>query len=102
MSGCGKTFEDKNWWNFCGETDMGQSMPALCTNCGGKYPLNKVQICEACEGTGKDYYSCCGVDMRGYDIDLCPECYEHTGYEGLDSAEDCSECDGTGKTKSNE
>ncbi len=49
--------------------------------------------CEHCEGTGKVFTSCCGDDIRGNDIDLCPTCYEHCGDEG----EDCEDCKGTGK-----
>lgn len=52
--------------------------------------------CEECEGTGIDYYSCCGVDMRGNDMDLCPKCYEHTGWDD-DQPVDCTACNGTGK-----
>lgn len=50
--------------------------------------------CEYCEGTGTVYISCCGYDMRGEDIDLCPGCHEHQGDEG----EPCEECGGTGIT----
>ena len=52
-----------------------------------------MEDCLTCEGTGKTYYSCCGDDMRGQDIDLCPTCYEHQGDEG----EPCEECNGTGE-----
>jgi hypothetical protein len=48
--------------------------------------------CSECEGTGKVYYSCCGDDMRGFDIDLCPTCKEHCGDDG----EVCESCNGTG------
>ena len=48
--------------------------------------------CESCEDTGKDFYSCCGVDMRGQDHDFCPDCKEHTGWDGLKNAEPCQEC----------
>lgn len=34
---CGRPLAAGQWWTFCGETDMGQSAPALCTTCGGKY-----------------------------------------------------------------
>lgn len=37
--GCGRALAKGQWWNFCGETDMGQSMPALCTECGGDEKL---------------------------------------------------------------
>lgn len=36
-SGCGAPLAEGQWWSFCGETDMGQSLPALCTVCGGKF-----------------------------------------------------------------
>lgn len=39
MSGCGKPLKRGQWWQFCGETDMGQTAPALCTECGGEFIL---------------------------------------------------------------
>lgn len=39
--GCGKTLEPGQWWNFCGETDMGQTTPVLCTECGGDLKLKR-------------------------------------------------------------
>lgn len=50
------------------------------------------KICESCEGTGKEIYSCCGDEMQGSiyeDIGLCPTCKEHNRGE-------CGECRGTG------
>lgn len=38
--GCGKKLESGQWWSFCGETDMGQSLPALCIECGGEFKLD--------------------------------------------------------------
>lgn len=57
-------------------------------------PTNQPKFipCDECEGTGKTYYSCCGDDMRGADIDICPTCKEHQGDEG----EPCDTCNGTG------
>lgn len=37
MDGCRQPLAEGQWWNFCGETDMGQTAPALCTECGGVY-----------------------------------------------------------------
>lgn len=37
MSGCNAKLAQPSWWNFCGETDMGQTAPVLCTECGGEY-----------------------------------------------------------------
>ena len=37
--GCGKQLAKGQWWGFCGETDMGQTLPALCTECGGHHIL---------------------------------------------------------------
>jgi len=39
--GCGKKLAKGQWWGFCGETDMGQTLPALCTHCGGAYILQE-------------------------------------------------------------
>lgn len=50
--------------------------------------------CENCEGTGKVFYSCCGDDISGNDIDLCPTCYEHCDTE---DGEPCEDCNGTGE-----
>lgn len=38
-TGCGKRLAPGRHWAFCGETDMGQSLPALCTECGGTFVL---------------------------------------------------------------
>lgn len=35
--GCGAPLIPGQWWGYCGETDMGQTLPALCTDCGGFY-----------------------------------------------------------------
>lgn len=32
---CGAKLADGQWWHFCGETDMGQTLPVQCTDCGG-------------------------------------------------------------------
>ena len=56
----------------------------------------KNKVCENCEGTGKEKYSCCGDEMEGSiyeDIGLCPTCKEHTGGE-------CYECHGSGIAQS--
>lgn len=37
MRGCGRILAPGQWWHFCGETDMGQTLPVLCTYCGGDY-----------------------------------------------------------------
>jgi hypothetical protein len=37
--GCKAKLAAGQWWSFCGETDMGQTAPALCTKCGGTYRL---------------------------------------------------------------
>lgn len=41
-NGCGCTLAPGQWWSFCGETDMGKSLPALCTDCGGKFEKKEV------------------------------------------------------------
>lgn len=45
MSGCDCKLAPGQYFNFCGETDMGQTMPALCTHCGGSYKrANKISL----------------------------------------------------------
>jgi hypothetical protein len=39
--GCRKSLAVGQWWGYCGETDMGQTRPALCTECGGSYRLEE-------------------------------------------------------------
>ena len=36
---CGKKLADGQYWSFCGETDMGQTAPVRCINCGGSFKL---------------------------------------------------------------
>lgn len=36
---CNKLLKEGQWWHFCGEADMGQTMPVQCTECGGEYEL---------------------------------------------------------------
>lgn len=38
--GCKKRLASGQWFSFCGETDMGQTAPALCTECGGSLKLD--------------------------------------------------------------
>lgn len=55
---------------------------------------NKVE-CEDCEGTGEEYYSCCGDDVKGTDAEdygICPTCNEHLDGE----YSPCGSCDGEG------
>ena len=63
------------------------------------YPEEAFEWCEDCDGDGWTNYSCCGYDMRGMDIDLCPGCHEHWS---TDEQETCEGCGGKGvltKTK---
>jgi len=39
--GCKRTLSANSWFNWCGETDMGQTLPALCVECGGNFELMK-------------------------------------------------------------
>jgi hypothetical protein len=41
--GCKRKLANGQWWKFCGETDMGQSLPALCIECGGEHMLAGVK-----------------------------------------------------------
>ena len=41
-SGCRRKLAPGQWWGFCGETDMGQTGPARCTECGGEFILDGV------------------------------------------------------------
>ena len=55
------------------------------------------ETCSECDGDGYVIVSCCGDDIKGRDVDLCPTCHEHTG--GEDDQEPCDNCDGTGVIK---
>ena len=44
--------------------------------------------CDYCDSDGYTVISCCGDDIKGNDIDLCPTCHEHCGME----EEQCEEC----------
>jgi len=57
--------------------------------------MTQTNECPSCEGTGNDFFSCCGMDMRGKDHDLCPKCKEHTGWDG-ESTGTCPDCNGKG------
>ena len=50
---CGRKLADGQWWTYCGETDMGQTSPALCTECGGSFKLMKEKdntwYCHTCK-----------------------------------------------------
>jgi len=39
--GCGKRLAYGQYWYVCGEVDMGPSLPALCTRCGGEFILDE-------------------------------------------------------------
>lgn len=41
---CGRQLAPGQWFNFCGETDMGQTAPALCTQCGGPFKLKEIDM----------------------------------------------------------
>lgn len=43
--GCRKRLAPGQWWGFCGETDMGQTAPALCTECEGEFKLDRSRYC---------------------------------------------------------
>ena len=45
--------------------------------------------CKECNGTGEIIWSCCGDNLNGSDILICPTCGEHCG----DESEECEFCD---------
>ena len=49
-----------------------------------------MSYCKACDGEGTVVMSCCGDNIRGNDIDICPTCSEHCGME----EEICEDCGG--------
>lgn len=51
---CGIELKDGQGCNFCGETNVGQTDPALCENCGGEYKLAEEVACESYTGTFVD------------------------------------------------
>lgn len=40
-----------------------------------------MKYCDICDGDGYTVLSCCGDNIKGNDIDLCPSCLEHCGME---------------------
>lgn len=38
---CSRALAEGQWWSYCGETDMGQTAPALCVDCGGPFKLKE-------------------------------------------------------------
>lgn len=50
--GCRAQLAPGQHWAFCGETDMGQSLPALCTACGGEY--RRADAMPKLEDAGRD------------------------------------------------
>lgn len=40
-TGCRRTLAPGQYWGYCGETDMGHTLPVLCTECGGPMILEK-------------------------------------------------------------
>ncbi len=53
---CNKPLAKGQYWHFCGETDMGQSSPILCTHCGGVYVRTEDQIAEKQRTETKEVY----------------------------------------------
>tara|TARA_Y100000310_G_scaffold345581_1_gene466886 strand:- start:1873 stop:2034 length:162 start_codon:yes stop_codon:yes gene_type:complete len=48
-------------------------------------------ICEACDGKGYGYWSCCNQNPVDEDVPMCPVCHEQVGEE------ECTECEGKGE-----
>jgi len=81
------------------KANFGWSYPAGAENDpNAPWNQNDPEICDCCDGDGYVIESCCGDNIKGNDIDLCPTCGEHCGME----KEECSECDGTGYVKEDE
>jgi hypothetical protein len=56
--------------------------------------------CPTCEGSGEVYFSCCGHNMKGHDLEdygICPGCKEHLG-----GPETCEDCNGSGEVQERE
>jgi len=65
---------------------------------GMQIEMDVMVVCPFCGGDGRQYFSCCGDDVKGTlaeDFGICPTCKEHLSGE----SEDCDECGGTGKIK---
>ena len=41
LDGCRRRLAPGQWWRRCGDTDMGQCAPVLCTECGGDLILEE-------------------------------------------------------------
>ena len=57
---CNKPLAAGQWWNFCGQTDMGQTDPVQCTHCGGdlirKEDVSHPSVMEVVELYKKDSF----------------------------------------------
>lgn len=60
------------------------------------YPKGAFCWCGECDGDGYVNYSCCGVDMKGRDLDICPTCRKNWP---TDIEEECESCSGMGVLK---
>jgi hypothetical protein len=55
--GCGHKLADDQWWKFCGETDMGQTAPALCEKCEkGGFKLKEPVVEESTPDNYREMY----------------------------------------------
>jgi len=62
------------------------------------YPKEAFTWCDECDGEGWVNYSCCGDNMIGRDIDICPTCKENWP---ADHEDECDVCEGKGVIKTN-
>lgn len=66
---CNKLLKEGQWWHFCGETDMGQTMPVQCTECGGKYELASPEKQAEAQGQKADMFDPLNLDTLSRCID---------------------------------
>lgn len=67
-SGCGRRLAGGQFFTFCGEMDMGQTDPALCTECGGELkPDPSAQPARKDSDTHGRYTSEGAIHTRGAD-----------------------------------
>lgn len=89
-AGCGRKLRQGQWWNFCGETDMGQTGPALCKDCGGPFEREDLASLKFGELGGDAEFA---IDQLGM---IRPDAHGNGSIDHVEFREDCASVDRLG------